>query len=139
MNVTPHLQRIKATDSTVPIILVVEDEIDNLLLISHVLIFLKLNFITATEGKAAWELATKYEIDLVLLDLVLPDTSGFELAHSLRQEKLTRNLPIIAISGLAAGGDRDLALKSGCNDYLIKPYLIEDLKNAIDRYLPVVS
>lgn len=139
MDATLHRQRIKAANSTVPIILVVEDEKDNLLLISHVLIFFKLNFITATEAKAALELATKYEIDLVLLDLVLPDTNGFELARSLRQEKLTKNLPIVAVSGLAAEGDRDLAFKSGCNDYLVKPYSIDDLKKAIERYLPAIK
>lgn len=131
-----YRQRIQAEDSNVPIILVVEDEVDNLLLISHVLIFLKFNFITATEGKAALELATKYEVDLVLLDLVLPDTSGFELVSLLRQNKLTQKMPIIAVSALAKQQDRDRALSNGCNDYLIKPYLIDDLRRKICQYLP---
>ena len=131
-----HRQRIQAEDSNVPIILVVEDEIDNLLLISHVLIYLKFNFITATEGKAALELATKYEVDLVLLDLVLPDTSGFELATLFRQNESTQKMPIIAVSALAKQQDRDRALSNGCNDYLTKPYLIEDLQRKICQYLP---
>ena len=136
MNIKPHRQRIQAVNSQVPIILAVEDETDNLLLISHVLIFFKLNFITAAEGKTAFDLATKYEVDLVLLDLLLPDTNGFELASLLRQNKLTKNVPIIAVSGLAQERDRDRAFEVGCNDYLSKPYLIEDLKRKIDRYLP---
>ena len=131
-----HRQRIQTENSNVPIILAVEDEIDNLLLISHVLIFLKFNFITATEGKAALELATKYEVDLVLLDLVLPDTNGFELASMLRQNELTQEMPIIAVSALAKQQDRDRALSNGCNDYLTKPYLIDDLRRKICQYLP---
>ncbi|MBE9047109.1 response regulator [Pleurocapsales cyanobacterium LEGE 10410] len=136
MNIKPRRQKIQAANSQVPIILAVEDETDNLLLISHVLIFLKLNFITAADGKTAFDLATKYKIDLVLLDLLLPDTNGFELVRRLRENKLTKNVPIIAISGLAQDSDRDRALWVGCNDYLSKPYLIEDLKHKIDCYLP---
>ena len=139
MNLMPCRQRITATDSKVPIILVVEDETDNLLLISHVLIFLQFNFITASEGKTALELATKYEVDLVLLDLILPDTNGFEIANSLRHNELTKDLPIIAISGLVQEDDRDRALEFGCNDYLTKPYLIEDLKRKISKYINVQS
>ena len=136
MNLKLHRQKIQAENSNVPIILAVEDEIDNLLLISHVLIFLKFNFITATEGKAALELATKYKIDLVLLDLVLPDTTGFELASIFRQNELTHEMPIIAVSALTKQQDRDRALSLGCNDYLTKPYLIEDLQRKIYQYLP---
>lgn len=136
MKIEPQRQKIQTVSSQVPIILAVEDETDSLLLISHVLIFLKFNFITAAKGKTAFDLATKYEIDLVLLDLLLPDTNGFELASLLRQNKSTENVPIIAISGLAQEHDRDRALKMGCNDYLTKPFLIEDLKRKIDRYLP---
>lgn len=136
MNWKFHRQQIQAKDSQVPIILAVEDEIDNLLLICHTLIFLQFNFITATKGETALELATKYDVDLVLLDLVLPDTSGFELASRLRQNELTREMPIIAVSGLAKEEDRDRALSLGCNDYLTKPYLIEDLQRKICQYLP---
>ena len=133
----PCRQRIRATDSKVPIILVVEDEIDNLLLLSHTLIYLQLSFVTATKSKTAFELATKYEVDLVLLDLVLPDSNGFELANSLRHNELTQDLPIIAISALVQDKDRDRAFEFGCNDYLSKPYLIDDLKRKISKYIDV--
>ena len=133
----PCRQRIRTTDSKVPIILVVEDEIDNLLLISHTLIYLQLTFVTATKSKTAFELATKYEIDLILLDLVLPDSNGFDLANSLRHNELTKDLPIIAISALVQDKDRELALEFGCNDYLSKPYMIDDLKRKISKYIDI--
>ena len=139
MNATSDRQKIKVVDSNVPVILVVEDEVDNLLLLCHTLIFLRLNFITATEGQTALELATKYEIDLVLLDLLLPDTNGFEIASLLKQNKSTQNMPIIAVSGLSKQEDRDRALELGCNDYLLKPYLIEELKTKIYQCLPTAK
>lgn len=139
MDAIPYRQIIKAVDSDVPIILAVEDEADNLLLLCHTLIFFKFNFITATEGQAALELATKYEIDLVLLDLLLPDINGFEIASLLRQNKLTQNMPIIAVSGLSKQEDLDRALELGCNDYLLKPYLIDELKTKIYQCLPTAK
>ncbi len=136
MNVTSNRQRIQAPDSDLPIILVVEDEEDNLLFISHALIFLKYNFITASRGQDALDLATKYEIDLVLLDLVLPDMNGFDLVSLLKQNKSTQNTPILAISALVRKKERDRALMAGCDDYLEKPYFIDDLKYKIRQYLP---
>lgn len=137
MNVRPKRKRIQDPASDVPIILVVEDDWDNLLLISHILIFLKCNFITATKGQDALDLATKYEIDLVLLDLVLPDINGFEVIDYLKQNLATQRMPIIAISGLVKIKERDRATAAGCDDYLTKPYLIDDLQQKIRQYLPV--
>ena len=137
MNVRPKRKRIQAPTSDVPMILVVEDDRDNLLLISHILIFLKCNFITATKGQDALDIATKYEIDLVLLDLVLPDINGFEVINRLKENFATQSMPIIAISGLVKIKDRDRATAAGCDDYLAKPYLIEDLHQKIRQYLPV--
>lgn len=135
MNLESSRQKIQAANSNVPIILVVEDDEDNLLFISHTLIHLGYSFVTATKGQAALDLAARYEIDLVLVDLVLSDISGFELVSNLRQNNSTKNMPIIAVSALVREQYRDLALKSGCDDYLNKPYLIDDLKSKIDRFL----
>ncbi|WP_019503511.1 response regulator [Pleurocapsa sp. PCC 7319] len=135
MNVKSCRQRIKANNSNVPIILVVEDDEDNLLFISQTLILLNHNFVTADTGKDALNLATKYEIDLVILDLVLPDINGFEVISLLKQHKLAKNMPIIAISALARKQEIDRAFEAGCDDYLSKPYFIEDLKQKIRHYL----
>ena len=134
MNVKSR-QRIQAADSNVPIILVVEDDEDNLLFLSHALILLGYSFVTATEGQAAFDLANRYDIDLALVDLVLSDISGFELVNNLRQNNSTKDMPIIAVSALVREQYRNLALKNGCDDYLNKPYLIDDLKRKIDRFL----
>lgn len=136
MNVEPYRQRIQAEDSNAPIILVVEDDRDNLLFIAHALIYLKYNFITADKGQDALDLAIKYDIALVLIDLVLPDINGFDVILRLKQNKLTKEMPIIAISALVREQDKYRAIKAGCDDYLVKPYLINDLERKIRRYLP---
>ncbi len=139
MNIKQNKKRIQGSNLDVPLILVIEDEQDNLILISHTLIFLKYNFITATEGKNALNLAINHPVDLILLDLVLPDINGFELASLFKQEKLTQNIPIIALTALARKQDRDRALKAGCDDYLTKPYLIEDLDRKIRQFFSSLS
>lgn len=136
MNVRPTRKKIQLAENKTPIILVVEDEEDNLLYISHVLIFLKYNFITAREGRVAYDLADRYEIDLVLLDLVLPDMSGFALVSLFKHNKSTQNIPIIAISALIRKQERDRALEVGCDDYLNKPYFIDELDRKIRQFLP---
>lgn len=135
MSVKLHRQKIQAPESNVPIILVVEDEPDNLLFISHTLILFGHNFITANNGQTAFDLASQYYIDLILIDLVLPDINGFELVNRFKQNELTQNIPIIAISALVREKDKDKAMKAGCDDYLIKPFLIDDLEQKIRRYL----
>jgi CheY-like chemotaxis protein len=136
MNVKTFRQKIQTNNSQAPIILVVEDDVDNLLFIAHTLIFFQYNFITTTKGQAALDLATKYHIDLILLDLVLSDLNGLELVRLLKKNPLTQNIPIIAISALVRQQDRQQALAVGCNDYLNKPYLIDDLEQKICQYLP---
>ncbi|GAB4542604.1 MAG: hypothetical protein Tsb0014_35510 [Pleurocapsa sp.] len=139
MNIKRNSKMIPGSNHHAPLILVVEDEPDNLILISHTLIFLKYNFITTTDGRTALELATNYKIDLILLDLVLPDINGFELVNRLKKAKSTKNIPIIALTALARKQDRDRALSSGCNDYLSKPYLIDDLDRKIRQFFASLS
>jgi CheY-like chemotaxis protein len=119
-----------------PLILVVEDDEDNLILISHALIFFKYTFITANNAQTALEIAKKHQLDLIIVDIVLRDMNGLELVHDLRHGKSTKNLPIIAVTALARKEDHELLLATGCNDYLCKPYLIDELDEEIRYNLP---
>ena len=82
------------------------------------------------------DLAIKYDIDLVLLDLILPDMSGIDLISLLKHNESTQHVPIVVISALVRKKERDRALVAGCDDYLEKPYFIDDLKQKICQYLP---
>ncbi|MEP6809647.1 MAG: DUF2486 family protein [Chthoniobacterales bacterium] len=88
----------------------------------------------AGDGEAGIELALQHRPDVVLCDLLMPKANGFQVCRSLRTQ--LQRTKIIVISGRDYGVDRDSALKSGADDYLVKPVSWESLSAAIDRILP---
>jgi signal transduction histidine kinase/ActR/RegA family two-component response regulator len=83
------------------------------------------------DGGTALEAAMKYGPVVVLLDLMLPGVSGWEVARRLRQHPETRGVPIIAVSALARPQERESALHAGCDAYLAKPFTPDDLARVI--------
>ena len=73
--------------------------------------------------------------DMVLLDWMLPDLSGLELARSLRRDQATRELPIMMLTARAAEDDKVLGLESGADDYLTKPFSARELVARIQALL----
>lgn len=117
-------------------ILVVDDDQDNLLLVNYQLLQLfDCTVISAQDGQTALSLAQTYQPNLILLDIMLPEMDGFEVARRLKQNPQTRLIPIIAVTAMARSLDQDLALASGCDDYVCKPYDMETLAAAIERHL----
>lgn len=123
-----------------PLILAVDDDADSLFLVSEVLCSNNYLYITATNGRTALALAQRYQPDLILLDILLPDFNGIEVVQRLRSDVKTQGVPVIAVTALAKKEDRDRILAAGCDDYLTKPYMLDDLETAINRHLyPVAS
>ncbi|HEY9750706.1 MAG TPA: response regulator [Allocoleopsis sp.] len=118
-----------------PLILAVDDDEDNLLLITQVLSLSNYSFITATNGLMALSMAEERLPDLILLDVMLPDLDGAELVQRLRQNSQTVQIPVIAVTAMARQEDRDRLIAAGCNDYISKPYMVDDLEELIRRYL----
>ncbi|MEP0869552.1 response regulator [Trichocoleus desertorum AS-A10] len=118
-----------------PLILAVDDDEDNLLLISQVLSLGNYSFITATNGLMALSMAEEQLPDLILLDVMLPDLDGAEIVRCLRRNPETLRIPVIAVTAMARKEDRDRFLEAGCNDYISKPYMVDDLEELIHRYL----
>lgn len=122
-----------------PLVLAVDDDIDSLLLVTEVLCANNYSYVTATNGQATLSLAQRFQPDLILLDILLPDLNGLEVVQRLRTNAQTQEIPVIAVTALAKKEDRDRILAAGCNAYLSKPYMLEDLETVIARHLYPVA
>lgn len=118
-----------------PLILAVDDNEDNLGLISFTLDLFGFSFISAPDGQTTLELAQNYQPDLILLDIMLPDLDGIEVVRRLKQDSRTKSIKIIAVTALARDEDRERILDAGCEDYISKPYMVDDLEALLRRYL----
>lgn len=117
-------------------ILIVEDHADTVELLQNQL--RRLGYPTsavAANGPEALQKAYEEKPDLILLDIVLSGMSGFEVARKLKIDPRTRAIPILAVTAKAMEGDREMCLESGCDGYLVKPYLPKQLKEEIEKLL----
>ena len=115
-------------------ILLVEDEVTNMKLLTVVLNQTGAAFLCAVNGKEVRDHYNRIDqVDLVLLDVRLPDASGWELARELKA--LRPGLPVIVQTAFAMAGDREKSLDAGCNDHISKPIKKEQLLKMISEYL----
>jgi CheY-like chemotaxis protein len=120
---------------TQPFILCVDDNEDNLLLASYVVELCGIEFVGQTSGWAALNLVAVSPPALILLDILLPDLNGIDFLNHLKQNPLTCDIPVIAVTALATLSDRSRLLLAGFVDYVSKPYMLEDLEATIFRHL----
>ncbi len=128
-----HDKEARIADRTV---LVVDDDMRNTFALSKVLRAKGLNVLMAQDGlKALSQLAEKPEIDLVLMDIMMPGMDGYTTIQEIRKQAQFQKLPVIALTAKAMLGDRDKCLAAGADDYLSKPVDIDDLMAMIRHYL----
>ncbi len=120
-------------------ILYIEDNPDNMTLVKRALESRGYVLLQAAKGEAGVETAEREDVDLILLDINLPDIDGYEVARRLRNSSKKSTLaytPIIAITANALKGDAEKALSSGCDVYMSKPINIRELWARVEAYLP---
>ena len=108
-------------------ILIVDDEEQNRELLQAILKELGYKFETARDGIEALA-KMKMDIDLVLLDVMMPGMDGYEVARRIRSEKETVDTPIIMVTSLASREDRLRVFETGANDFIAKPIDITEVK-----------
>jgi CheY-like chemotaxis protein len=118
-------------------ILLIEDFEANRDLISRYLRLFDYEVVAASDGQAGLTKARleRSEIDLVLLDMSLPQMDGWEVARQLKADELTRSLPVIAVTAHAMVGDREKGLLAGCDEYVTKPLDFKVLLKKIESLL----
>ena len=118
-----------------PLILVVDDYADNREMYSAYLRFQGLEVVEAANGTEALEHAFGRRPDLVVMDLSLPGVDGWEATRLLKADARTKHIPVIAVTGHALAGAPERAAAAGCDGFLTKPCLPEDLLREIQRML----
>ncbi|MGV2828086.1 diguanylate cyclase domain-containing protein [Myxosarcina sp. GI1(2024)] len=120
-------------------ILLVDDRDDNLLVLSTVLTSRGYEVRQANNGRLALEIAKSSAIDLVLLDIAMPEMDGYEVCRQLKANTRTKDIPVIFISVLAETPDKVRAFTSGGSDYITRPFDIEELIIRVQNQLVVSS
>lgn len=102
-------------------ILVVDDNHTNLKLVTDVLGFEGYCILTATDAKQAQAVVRQSPLDLILMDIGLPDMDGLALTQIFKADQKTRHIIIVALTAFAMKGDEEKAIAAGCDGYIIKP------------------
>lgn len=126
-------EKIKYLHGENPVILVVEDDEINYLYIEETIIVMNVKILHARNGVEAIELFKQNHIDLVLMDIKLPDMDGYEVTKNIK--KIKPETPVIAQTAYAMIGDKEKAINSGCDDYISKPIDEKKLMDKISKFL----
>ncbi|WP_345950708.1 HAMP domain-containing protein [Mucilaginibacter sp. PAMB04274] len=117
-------------------VLVVDDDVRNLFALTAVFERSQITVITAESGREAIEILNKDKtIDIVLMDIMMPEMDGYETIKMIRKEPRHKSLPIIAVTAKAMIGDRQKCIASGASDYITKPVKTDQLLSLMRVWL----
>jgi CheY-like chemotaxis protein len=117
-------------------VLIVDDDIRNIFALSSVLEDKSMRIVAADNGRAAIEILRKEtDIDIVLMDIMMPEMDGLDTMREIRKMPACKDLPIIAVTAKAMKGDRERCIEAGAWDYLSKPVDIDQMLAAVRSWL----
>lgn len=117
-------------------VLVADDDVRNIFSLSKALEQYNMTVVPALDGKEALQkLGDNPAINLVLLDMMMPQMDGYETARAIREHYQWKNLPIIAVTAKAMTGDRDKCIQAGASDYITKPVDVDQLISLLRVWL----
>jgi len=122
-----------------PLILVVDDYEDAREMYAEYLRFCGFRVAEARNGNEALEQAFALMPDLILMDLSLPGMDGWEATRQLKADERTRHIPVVALTGHALAGASEGARKAGCDSFVTKPCLPDDLVIEVRRMLSLTG
>jgi phosphoribosyl 1,2-cyclic phosphodiesterase/ActR/RegA family two-component response regulator len=130
------LNRGAKQSSSMPRVLIIEDDAENRQLISDLFRREDWNVLEANDGDAGLALALRDRPELILCDLLMPKSNGFQVCRTIREQ--LQPTKIIVVSGRDYTVDRTSALQAGADEYLLKPITWELLSSTIERLLPEI-
>jgi len=128
--------RLKKDVLTNKTVLVVDDDVRNLFALTTAFEKYNINTITAESGMEAMNiLGENNNVDIVLMDIMMPEMDGYETTQKIRREHKNTTLPIIAVTAKAMKGDREKCIEAGASDYITKPLKIDQLLSIMRIWL----
>ena len=117
-------------------VLVADDDVRNIFSLTKSLENYGMNVISAIDGKDALkQMDGKEKIDIVLMDMMMPEMDGYESIRRIRKIPKYRNLPVIAVTAKAMTGDREKCIAAGASDYITKPVDVDQLISLLRVWL----
>lgn len=141
-NDKPKKEKLKLNSSLTEVlnqktVLIADDDIRNIFSLTKALERYKINVLAAENGREALQVLQKNadKVDIVLMDMMMPEMDGYETTTRIRQDKQFKNLPILAVTAKAMMGDREKCIAAGASDYISKPVDIDQLISLLRVWL----
>jgi CheY-like chemotaxis protein len=115
-------------------ILIIEDNEQNMYLMTFLLESHGFVVVKAFNGKEGIRVAAETKPDIILLDIQLPELSGYEVAEELKKDRTLSSVPIIAVTSYAMAGDKERILAAGATGYIEKPINPETFISQLQEY-----
>jgi CheY-like chemotaxis protein len=117
-------------------VLIVDDDMRNIFSMTKALEKYEMKVVAAIDGKDAIEkLKENHNVDIVLMDMMMPQMDGYEATKAIRTDRKYKNLPIIAVTAKAMMGDREKSINAGASDYITKPVDVDQLFSLLRVWL----
>ena len=116
-------------------ILVIDDDELNIKLMTAILQLGKYSVLEAPDAETGLNLAQSHRPDLILIDIQLPDMDGLEATRIMKKNRLTKDIPVIALSLMATQEMGEKAIDAGCQGYITKPVEVRGFLKKISQYM----
>ncbi len=116
-------------------ILIVDDDLDLCYILQTVFAQLGYDSVLAVNGKEAVDLATSQLPDLILMDIMLPVMDGLQATRLIRENSNTHSIPILAMTARVSMEDKKDCFRSGCDDFIAKPFTVKELTSCMEKLL----
>lgn len=116
-------------------VLIADDDVRNIYSLTKTMENLGMKVLAAIDGKEALQALGRHPVDIVLMDMMMPELDGYETTERIRENPKFRRLPVIAITSKAMTGDREKCIAAGASDYITKPVDIDQLLSLLRVWL----
>lgn len=116
-------------------VLVADDDVRNIFSLTKSLEHYGMQVVSAIDGKDALQQMSNHKVDIVLMDMMMPEMDGYESIKHIRANKKFKKLPVIAVTAKAMAGDREKCINAGASDYITKPVDVDQLTSLLRVWL----